>query len=598
MGQDIRQSQFITTWGPGAILETENGPRIIPLPDIGIFDDDRLDVTDFEITDRNLSEGILGQKRIFQLPTDAQLGVSDDFDLYKTKGFPEWWLCSTHGKLYRKNKGCPQCEEDDDSNKDAIRFVQACPKGHLDDLDWDWLVHRTSDRECTPPYYEWKGAGGSLNDIRVGCPECGNEINFGKTYSYSYDSGLNCSGRYPERESFGRSKSSEQCGEDAVIIQRQSSNLRIPEIKSLFTVDNYTQLHQLLENDAILPHIAQNRPSSKEELEEVLQNAVKYASGVNEGTVNEILSNPWEEIDRAIEDVLDEAETEGYGDLITDEFQNLIKASEEGAPPVERGQPNSRVIFKVPETQIRNNVESNGLSFRVTPVTRLRTVMVQTGYSRINTVQENESVEEQEVEPVSVAFEDKYGHEWVPGTEFLGEGIFLTFDGDNEFINEQEIDGEQWEHWLSKFENNEIDSDYAFRDTEDKEEIHPMFIWWHTLSHLLIRTLSTYAGYSSASIRERVYLERDGDNVRGGIILYTVQPGEGTMGGLVSLTEDFEDLLDKAFNNSHTCPNDPLCSEKQGEVTGSCCYGCLLTSETSCEHRNMWLDRRILEELQ
>ena len=29
---------------------------------------------------------------------------------------------------------------------------------------------------------------------------------------------------------------------------------------------------------------------------------------------------------------------------------------------------------------------------------------------------------------------------------------------------------------------------------------------------------------------------------------------------------------------------------------GASCYGCTMNSETSCEHRNMWLDRNILLE--
>ena len=37
MTQDIRLSQFILTYGPGAILESTSGPRIIPLPDTGLF---------------------------------------------------------------------------------------------------------------------------------------------------------------------------------------------------------------------------------------------------------------------------------------------------------------------------------------------------------------------------------------------------------------------------------------------------------------------------------------------------------------------------------------------------------------------------------
>ena len=54
-------------------------------------------------------------------------------------------------------------------------------------------------------------------------------------------------------------------------------------------------------------------------------------------------------------------------------------------------------------------------------------------------------------------------------------------------------------------------------DPAARYELHPLFVWWHTLSHSLIRAISNEAGYSSASIRERVYIEVRGDGTaRGG----------------------------------------------------------------------------------
>ena len=36
-------------------------------------------------------------------------------------------------------------------------------------------------------------------------------------------------------------------------------------------------------------------------------------------------------------------------------------------------------------------------------------------------------------------------------------------------------------------------------------ESHPMFVWWHTLAHHLIRTIQQDTGYSSSAITERIY---------------------------------------------------------------------------------------------
>jgi hypothetical protein len=117
------------------------------------------------------------------------------------------------------------------------------------------------------------------------------------------------------------------------------------------------------------------------------------------------------------------------------------------------------------------------------------------------------------------------------------------------------------------------------------------------LAHRLLQSLAIDSGYSSASIRERVYLHDDPINgIRGGLLLFTVQPGgDGTLGGLMSLVPRFAQVLDDALRDLATCSNDPLCEQSpQLGAEGAACYSCLLASETSCEHRNMGLDRLLL----
>ena len=56
--------------------------------------------------------------------------------------------------------------------------------------------------------------------------------------------------------------------------------------------------------------------------------------------------------------------------------------------------------------------------------------------------------------------------------------------------------------------------------------------------------------------------------------------------------------LDRIAQESDNCSNDPLCAD----VTSSSlehdrvCYACTYNSETSCEHRNLFLDRLLLRE--
>src|SRR5579883_266654 len=103
MAQALRRSQFITTYGPGAILEGKKGPRIIPsLEQSGIFDNHS--PQEFEIADSRLSSALLDGEGILRIPSNAELGVPDSQDIYNTTPFPSWALCTTHQILYLKRR--------------------------------------------------------------------------------------------------------------------------------------------------------------------------------------------------------------------------------------------------------------------------------------------------------------------------------------------------------------------------------------------------------------------------------------------------------------------------------------------------------------
>jgi hypothetical protein len=322
-----------------------------------------------------------------------------------------------------------------------------------------------------------------------------------------------------------------------------------------------------------------------------LENVLKRLHNQNlikEGIVQEILRHGWGEIEEAINDVLSPVKA-SYTDLIKDEFHTLIDASINGAPPVRGPSRSSPVLFEVIRENVKKIRGPNNHLLRIVPISRLNTIVVQRGYRRLDPANSN---------MVEVCFRDDLGIEWLPGVEFLGEGIFIMLDDEGQFA----FQGTANDAWRECYRRRSLAGyqNHLFRDLSRGDELHPVFVWWHTLSHLLIRVLCIDSGYSSATIRERVYLELSEKYVKGGIILYAVQPGgDGTLGGLISLVPQFERILYKALEKAEICPNDPLCLEQRfrcGSYAGAACYGCLLISETSCEHRNMWLDRRILLE--
>lgn len=120
----------------------------------------------------------------------------------------------------------------------------------------------------------------------------------------------------------------------------------------------------------------------------------------------------------------------------------------------------------------------------------------------------------------------------------------------------------------------------------------------HSLSHLLIISVSLGCGYAASSIRERIYAGESGY----GILLYTGTSGsEGTLGGLVEVGKQIEYRLTTALAFGKLCSNDPVCAQHQPTnrqeerfLHGAACHSCLLIAETSCERRNEFLDRALV----
>jgi hypothetical protein len=603
--QSIRPSQFITTYGPGAIIEGKNGPRLIPAPDKGLFSDPTIMVEDYVISDSRLSEGILSGARVFRLPSNAELGKKEDIPIYRTKIFPKWNLCVNSNR--HKNEGddddkyilyhysqhkCPVCNEGFSKNQQAVRFIAACPEGHLDDFDWHYFIHDGKKQCNNHAWFIWSGGGSSLSNIFLTCSVCGSRS---KSLEQAYRGTWPCHGRFPERENLNEEDSTwKHCNARARIIQRQASNLRVPDIVSLFTIPpRDTALHRMLDNQLLRSHIMTEKFSDKDAFEKRLR-ALEKGRFIKIDTVNAILSCNWDEICQAISD-LEKPAASTYLDLINEELNELLKASRDGAPPIYRPKPSTSILFEVDRNKVKHFKDANGSTLIATPVSKLSEIAVQLSYRREI---RRENSDKGPAKSVDVSFSTDRGEQWYPGMELYGEGIFIsTVDGSLPALN-----GNRAEEWTRAYSLPANYDSALFRDEKHRVELHPLFVHLHTLSHAIIRSLSVDSGYSSSSLRERVYLNIDGKNPRGGFLVYATQPGsDGTSGGLISLVDSFQHVYDSAIDSLRSCSNDPLCIEDHFSAdgtrfNGSSCYGCTLISETSCEHRNMWLDRGLILE--
>ena len=121
----------------------------------------------------------------------------------------------------------------------------------------------------------------------------------------------------------------------------------------------------------------------------------------------------------------------------------------------------------------------------------------------------------------------------------------------------------------------------------------------HTFAHLFIRELSNLCGYTSASIKERIYSTyNDGKKKMAGVLVYTsTADSDGSLGGLTEQAQkiNMERLLKSLLERGKWCSSDPVCyaSKEQGfmSLNYAACFACTLLPETSCEFRNVLLDR-------
>jgi len=188
---------------------------------------------------------------------------------------------------------------------------------------------------------------------------------------------------------------------------------------------------------------------------------------------------------------------------------------------------------------------------------------------------------------------------WLPAYIVYGEGIFLE-------INEARL--REWETLNSVAERVKSLVD-RYSEVQESRRLRerpliPRFILLHTFSHLLMNQLTFECGYSSAALRERLYVSDDPEQPMAGILIYTAAgDAEGTLGGLVNMGKpgSFQSVVQKAIEKARWCSADPVCMEmgaRGGQGPDSCnlaaCHNCALVPETACEEFNRFLDRALV----
>jgi hypothetical protein len=576
----LRASQLVTTFGPGAMVDLPDASVIIAGLDHWHYDRTYLPV----IQEPRLVEKL---KRLLDVPnltlrspppaSDHYQGFRPDIVAWR---FPEWFIVQrteTTPRSFRRRRlvhlnslegGGYRASDRKKHPVVAVRFVRACINGHVGDIDWKAFVHGAAVACPRDLWMEERGTTGDLGEIWVTC-DCGVERVMSQAARMELKALGSCNGSRP----WLGPGTKESCGAPNRLLIRSASNAYFPQLMSVISIPDHRNpvdavVRSLWEDflcDVESPEYltkVRNKPTVATKLlgiedRAVLESIARMRSGGSE-------------LDRPVKAV---------------EFEALADAREELGADVPEGDFYARSLPQpVWDAPWMQPIE------RVVLVHRLREVIAEVGFTRFEAagtdIQGELSLDVQRA-PLGI------DTSWLPAIENRGEGVFLKFK--NEAV----------EQWLArqtvKQRGQQLLNGFLQWKAEHQESAREFpglpYYLMHSLAHLLLTAIALECGYPASSLRERIYALPG----QYGILIYTgSSDAEGTLGGLVLAGRAIKRHLHRALDLGALCSNDPVCAfhdpagQDHQPLLGGACHGCLLISETSCEQRNDFLDRSLV----
>lgn len=576
----IRQSQIVTTFGPGALLDLPEHSVIVGGLDEWSFGGQ-------EIMEPRLVaklQGLLDMPslKLYAPPPDNQdpNGPPTGIRVWQ---FPEWFITQDvedagasgtfRSRLLVPRRGLTKGKFIDFNRRKRpvvpIRFVRACRRGHIGDIDWYSFAHAGGTTCRRQLWIDERGTTGDISEIWVRC-DCGAERTVG-------DAALRgalgkCDGWRPWLGAYSR----ENCGESNRLLVRSASNAYFPQVMTVISLPD--------RQEALAQAVGQMWELYLQYVDSLdyLNDQIKRIPPLKKALAGFAPEDVFGEI-QARNGVGAAAQAKSVKQA---EIEVLVSSQEEIGDDVPDGNFYARALpreqWDVPEMRA---VE------RVVLVHRLREVAAQLGFTRFeSTAPDVEGELDVGVTRAPLAREVK----WLPAVENRGEGVFLLFNADAvaEWQKRDAVQkrGRQLEAGFARWLEDHHGSKREFCGLP--------YMMLHSLSHLLITAVSLECGYPASSLRERVYAGSTGY----GILLYTGSPdAEGTLGGLVEVGRRIGHHVRAALETGRLCSNDPVCAQHEPAnaherrfLHGAACHGCLLVAETSCEQHNDFLDRALV----
>ncbi|MBM7820377.1 hypothetical protein JOE63_002854 [Cellulosimicrobium cellulans] len=615
----MRRAQLVTPFGVGAMSVLVNGTSVITAGLDHWYEFDHtgsiLALEEYQEHDWRLESRLRVSE--FRLPPDYRYSGSgtDQRNVKLTVPvlrFPLWCFCPYCKRLKKSTLTMRQQEECKDSSHATwkykpkmaqVPFVAICSKGHLDDFPFDKWVHHSHQPGCAGVLRLTSRGGGGLEGQVVKCDKCGKERSLRGITEPSRDVSGNESTALTERlvgpsEPYycpgarpWLAEKNGPCDQPIRGALRAAGNVYFPKVESSIYLPRVegavsAEMHELLRHPAVSTtlrtlHDAFEGSVTIEMLRKSLERNVP--AELFRPITDEELWAGYLDFFGVGTPKPESAESSGESELLTgdDEWRHpeYLKIREEPKDDFLAG--------KDPgiDDGLRRHLG------RVRSVNVLRETRALRGFTRVRDdvlkLSEGKALLRRDSLPPL--------QDWLPAYVVKGEGIYV------------ELDRDELSRWESRAEiqarADKIAKQYGHVATQrglQERVLSPRFILLHTLGHLLINELVFECGYSSASLRERLYASTMPGREMAGLLIYTAAgDSEGTMGGLVRMArpEKLRAVVGAAVRDAQWCSTDPVCMDagERGQGPDSCnmaaCHGCALLPETSCEEFNRFLDR-------
>jgi len=233
----LRQSQVITTYGPGALLDLPEDAAIVggletwPHGKLEQIDEARLSEVIYRIT-KVPAPGLFAPPPVPNVPWEKR----QDIGAWR---FPEWFVVQFvewEGRAQKRRLVRRTALENGKFEGKAVvptRFVRACTRGHVDDLDWYGFVHRGNDPCRRELWLVEQGTSGDLSDLSVRCA-CGKQRSLYEAKQLESKALGTCRGARPW---LGKD-AEEDCDLPSRLLIRTATNAYFPQVVSVLSLPN------------------------------------------------------------------------------------------------------------------------------------------------------------------------------------------------------------------------------------------------------------------------------------------------------------------------------------------------------------------------